>query len=184
MRVLYAVFLAITLCFSAALAQGHDAIPPTNGTETEQASEASAVETVLPAGGASIALILPQAFVLQGFESGTYLYESAETGAQFWVGSELDNRKDQRNLLRKLRDHSNQNVLFEDVLMGSHRFLAYYNQSRSWSWGFLLLTDDGYSYRFFYNMAAEQRQETIPDEAVAILSTVRLLRETEEAFPR
>lgn len=98
-------------------------------------------------------------------------------GAQFLIDITLNRSKNQKNLLRKARDKRSKFILFDDVAISNYRYLAYTSERRPENRELLLLTDDGFSYRFSYYMIDEQACDGIPDKAISILSTLRVLDE-------
>ena len=149
-------------------------------------AEESGEETVLHAADVDLKLTIPAEFSVQRITGGpneagyTYSFENPETGTQFMAFGALDTPEDQAALLRQVRDAKNGMVITAAVSLGGHRFLAYYPQGSDWTWHFLLLTDTGYSFRFWYSLPIGQGQAELPPQAADILSSLRL---TDKAIP-
>ena len=173
MKKAFIALIAMLLCLSIALAETVPAAP----------DECPGVEVELIAGGIAEAvyMVLPEDFTLQSessserYDGHSYAFVNLEKGITFRAACHIDDKESQNNLLRKIKE--TQTVMFEDVMIGDYHYMAYCGSSTNDMWIFLMLTEDGYSYRFDYHMPVEQGQNTIPDDAVAILSTLRLLEE-------
>lgn len=164
----FAVLLVIMLCLTTAFAEDNGSTLLPDSLENDQADMPPVVETLLAAEGATLAFALPETYVPQKFSSNIYTYESMEEGTLFLIDIVLNSSKDQKNLLRKVRDKSNKFILFDDVAIGNYRYLAYTSERRAENWEFLLLTADGFSYRFSYCMVDGQACDEIPDKAISI----------------
>lgn len=176
MKKAFIALIAMLLCLSIALAE----------TVLVAPDECPGVEMELIAGGIAetVYIVLPEGFTLQSesssekYDGHSYTFANLEKGITFYATCYVDNKMDQDILLRKVKDPTNHFILFEDVLIGDYHYMVYSSSLQSHMWIFLMLTDDGYSYRFDYHMPAGRGQDTIPDDAVAILSTLRLLEES------
>lgn len=94
--------------------------------------------------------------------------------------SSLHTQKDQNHFLKKLYDRSNTFIVVSDgVLIGEHTYLIYTNEQATYSYGFLIRTDDGYSYQFHYILPYDTIQDEIPVEAISILSTLEIQESSE-----
>ena len=94
--------------------------------------------------------------------------------------SSLHTQKDQNHFLKKLYDRSNTFIVVSDgVLIGEHTYLIYTNEQATYSYGFLIRTDDGYSYQFYYILPYDTIQDEIPVEAISILSTLEIQESSE-----
>lgn len=110
----------------------------------------------------------------------TYTFTNEKTGTSFLVKSSLHTQKDQNHFLKKLYDRSNTFIVVTDgVLIGEHTYLIYTIEQATYDYGFLVRTDDGYSYQFQYILPYDTIQNEIPVEAISILSTLEI-RESSE----
>ena len=110
----------------------------------------------------------------------TYTFTNEKTKTSFLVQSSLHTQKDQNHLLKKLYDRSNKFIVVSDgVLIGEHTYLIYTNEQATYSYGFLIRTDDGYSYQFHYILPYDTIQDEIPVEAISILSTLEIQESSE-----
>lgn len=161
MHKLFACLIAALIAVAAALAEA----PPN--------------ETFLQVDGAEMAVALPDGFIRLPADPldanrFRYTFENPASGVRWIAEGCLPDQEEQNIVLRKVKDPSNRFVLFDDVLLGECRYLAYCSAINTRMWNFLMLTEAGYSYRFYYMLPEQQGQDTIPDEAMVILSTLRL----------
>ena len=172
-KILIALMVALC-CVSAAFAEGHE-IPGT--------------EVLLVAGGESpfVSMILPEGFVLQEesssekYEGHRYKFENVEMGVVFYADCQIQDQLEQQILLGKVKDPTNKIIIFDDFIIGEYQYMAYSGYPANWV--FLMLTEDGFSYRFDYYKPVGQGQDAPPEDALAILSTLRLLDENGEPYP-
>lgn len=132
--------------------------------------------------GGYLRLLIPTGYQLQAYELSdvedypfSYVFLNDETHSQFIVYSSLDNEKNQAIGLRKLYDPGNHFVLYEDVRIGQLPYTVYTKEQAAYDYGFLLCTENGYSYQFQYTLPYDRPQNTIPAEAISILSTLAIL---------
>ena len=64
-------------------------------------------------------------------------------------------------------------------LIGEHTYLIYTKEQATYGYGFLIRTDDGYSYQFHYILPYDTIQDEIPVEAISILSTLEIQESSE-----
>ena len=102
----------------------------------------------------------------------SYTFMNEETGIRFTVYSTLHSQKDQSHFLKKLYDKSNRYIVFEDVLIGGYTYIVYTIEQATYDYGFLVRTDNGYSYQFQYALPYDRIQNEIPEDAISILSTM------------
>lgn len=139
----------------------------------------SGAEVRFQHGDTVLSMIIPEGFIWREKDQGglpydlDYVFENPEKGTEFRVHRCLDSQENQALILRKVRDKGNRPILFENTVLSDESYLIYSSEVTNWSWGFLMLTEEGYSYRFFYYFPAGQGQNTIPEEAMTILSTLR-----------
>ncbi len=104
-----------------------------------------------------------------------YSFVNEAAGTRLTLYSTLDKEKDQRLGLRKLYDKSNSfTILAENLLIGEHAYLVYTQEGAAYTFGFLLLSGAGYSYRVQYDFLDEENRNEIPAEALAVLSTLEI----------
>lgn len=151
---------------------------------TENANETYAVN--LQVDGGYLQLRIPSGYQLQEYElSGieeypfSYVFIDEDANSQFIVYSTLDNEKNQGIRLRKLYDKSNKYVVFDDILIGEHTYIAYTNEQTSFDYGFLMRAANGLSYHFQYILPHDANQNEIPAEAISILSTLSIIESAE-----
>ena len=174
-KILIALMVALC-CVSAAFAEEN---------------EISGTEVLLIAGGETpfVSMILPEGFALQEesssekYEGHRYKFENVEMGVVFYADCQIQNQLDQQNLLRKVKDPTNKIIIFDNFIIGDIPYLVYCGSRTNHMWIFLMLTEDGFSYRFDYYMPVGQGQDEPPEEALAILATLRLLDENGEPYP-
>jgi len=139
----------------------------------------SGAEVRLQHGDTVLSMVIPEGFIWREKDQGglpydlDYVFENPEKDTEFRVHRCLDSQENQTLILRKARDKGNRPILFENTVLSDESYLIYSSEVTNWSWGFLMLTEEGYSYRFFYYFPAGQGQNTIPEEATTILSTLR-----------
>ena len=102
----------------------------------------------------------------------SYTFMNEEAGIRFTVYSTLHSQKDQSHFLKKLYDKSNRHIVFEDVLIGGYTYIVYTIEQATYDYGFLVRTDNGYSYQFQYALPYDRIQNEIPEDAISILSTM------------
>ncbi len=104
-----------------------------------------------------------------------YSFVNEAAGTRLTLYSALDKEKDQRLVLLKLHDKSSSfTILAEKLLIGEHAYLVYTQEGEAYTFGFLLLSGAGYSYRFQYDFLDEENRNEIPVEAMAVLSTLEI----------
>lgn len=109
----------------------------------------------------------------------SYTFINEETGSRFTVYSTLHSQKEQSHFLKKLYDKSNRHIVFEDVLIGRYTYIVYTIEQATYDYGFLVRTDNGYSYQFQYALPYDRIQNEIPVEAISILSTLEIQESSE-----
>lgn len=67
----------------------------------------------------------------------------------------------------------------DGVLIGEHTYLIYTKEQATYRYGFLVRTDNGYSYQFQYVLPYDSIQNEIPAEATSILSTLEIHEDSE-----
>lgn len=133
----------------------------------------------------TISITIPESFIMLEEESNgvpyasQYVFENVETGAQFLIDRWTDDEKNQKNQLRKVYDKENGMILFENICISDYNYLIYTSELNTGTWNFLLLTEEGYRYRFYYCLPVEQEQITIPNEAISILSSLHIFNDGE-----
>lgn len=160
--------------------------------ETAANSEAASENTNgsyavnLAVDGGYLQLRIPIGYQLQEYELSeieeypfSYVFIDEDANSQFIVYSTLDNEKNQGIRLRKLYDKSNKYVVFDDILIGEHTYIAYTNEQTSFDYGFLMRAANGLSYHFQYILPHDANQNEIPAEAISILSTLRIQESAE-----
>ena len=185
------VLFLLVLNLEIALGQeqsGIDAIPQDFADHSIGAENADGGYVVnLEVDGGVLALTLPADYQYQPVELTeierypfTYTFTNEKTKTSFLVQSSLHTQKDQNHLLKKLYDRSNTFIVVSDgVLIGEHTYLIYTNEQATYSYGFLIRTDDGYSYQFHYILPYDTIQDEIPVEAISILSTLEIQESSE-----
>ena len=144
-------------------------------------------DVTLEVDGGFLALTIPADYQYQPVELTEierypfkYTFTNEKTKTSFLVQSSLHTQKDQNHLLKKLYDRSNKFIVVSDgVLIGEHTYLIYTNEQATYSYGFLIRTDDGYSYQFHYILPYDTIQDEIPVEAISILSTLEIQESSE-----
>ena len=106
-----------------------------------------------------------------------YVFEAPDLGCRFVAYMAWDTDRDQQSLLRKLREQKNGGAVVENVLLGDEAYLVSRSQGVNQLWSFLMLAGNGYSYRFWYELPGDQAQEEMPETTVAILRSLRRVRE-------
>lgn len=91
----------------------------------------------------------------------SYTFMNEETGIRFTVYSTLHSQKEQSHFLKKLYDKSNRYIVFEDVLIGGYTYIVYTIEQATYDYGFLVRTDNGYSYQFQYALPYDRIQYEI-----------------------
>lgn len=137
--------------------------------------------------GGFLALTIPADYQYQPVELTeierypfTYTFTNEKTKTSFLVQSSLHTQKDQNHLLKKLYDRSNKFIVVSDgFLIGEHTYLIYTKEQATYGYGFLIRTDDGYSYQFHYILPYDTIQDEIPVEAISILSTLEIQESSE-----
>lgn len=104
----------------------------------------------------------------------SYTFTNEEAGIRFTAYSTLHSQSDQNHFLKKLYDKSNRYIVVEDVLIGEYPYIVYTIEQATYDYGFLVRTDDGYSYQFQYVLPYDRIQNEIPEEAISILSTMTI----------
>ena len=146
-----------------------------------------ATPVALEVEGGVLHLMMPDSFKMQPFERFEgqaypykYVFTNEKTGTWLAVYTELDDKKSQSILLRKLYDSSNKFIV-EEVVIGEHQFLVHSNQMMLYDYVFRLGSAAGYSYQFGYSLLPEgfegevpAYQYEIPQEAIDILSTLTI----------
>ena len=176
------VLFLLVLNLEIALGQeqsGIDAIPQDSADHSIGAENADGGYVVnLEVDGGFLALTIPADYQYQPVELTeierypfTYTFTNEKTKTSFLVQSSLHTQKDQNHFLKKLYDRSN--------TIGEHTYLIYTNEQATYSYGFLIRTDDGYSYQFHYILPYDTIQDEIPVEAISILSTLEIQESSE-----
>ena len=136
-------------------------------------------DVTLEVDGGFLTLMIPAEYQYQTVELTelerypfSYTFMNEETGIRFTVYSTLHSQKDQSHFLKKLYDKSNRHIVFEDVLIGGYTYIVYTIEQATYDYGFLVRTDNGYSYQFQYALPYDRIQNEIPEDAVSILSTM------------
>lgn len=185
------VLFLLVLNLEIALGQeqsGIDAIPQDFADHSIGAENADGGYVVnLEVDGGFLSLTIPADYQYQPVELTeierypfTYTFTNEKTKTSFLVQSSLHTQKDQNHLLKKLYDRSNKFIVVSDgVLIGEHTYLIYTNEQATYSYGFLIRTDDGYSYQFHYILPYDTIQDEIPVEAISILSTLEIQESSE-----
>jgi len=131
--------------------------------------------------GGYLQLHIPIGYQLQEYELSdieeypfSYVFIDESANSQFIVYSTLDNEKNQGIRLSKLYDKSNRNIVFEDVAIGAHTYIVHTKEQASFDYGFLIQEGNGYSYHFQYILPYDTIQNEMPEEAIAILSTLEI----------
>ena len=185
------VLFLLVLNLEIALGQeqsGIDAIPQDFADHSIGAENADGGYVVnLEVDGGFLALTIPADYQYQPVElteieryTFTYTFTNEKTKTSFLVQSSLHTQKDQNHLLKKLYDRSNKFIVVSDgFLIGEHTYLIYTNEQATYGYGFLIRTDDGYSYQFHYILPYDTIQDEIPVEAISILSTLEIQESSE-----
>lgn len=136
-------------------------------------------DVTLEVDGGFLTLMIPAEYQYQTVELTelerypfSYTFMNEETGIRFTVYSTLHSQKDQSHFLKKLYDKSNRYIVFEDVLIGGYTYIVYTIEQATYDYGFLVRTDNGYSYQFQYALPYDRIQNEIPEDAISILSTM------------
>ena len=136
-------------------------------------------DVTLEVDGGFLTLMIPAEYQYQTVELTelerypfSYTFMNEETGIRFTVYSTLHSQKDQSHFLKKLYDKSNRYIVFEDVLIGGYTYIVYTIEQATYDYGFLVRTDNGYSYQFQYALPYDRIQNEIPEDAIFILSTM------------
>lgn len=136
-------------------------------------------DVTLEVDGGFLTLMIPAEYQYQTVELTelerypfSYTFMNEETGIRFTVYSTLHSQKDQSHFLKKLYDKSNRHIVFEDVLIGGYTYIVYTIEQATYDYGFLVRTDNGYSYQFQYALPYDRIQNEIPEDAISILSTM------------
>lgn len=133
-------------------------------------------------------IIVPAAFVVQRIENAShgqgryYIFTDPDTPSTFIADMVLDDPHFQRSFLKDLRS-SDSLVVLNSVVLGSHHFLAYHEKGIDCRWKFLLLTENGYRYRFSYETNPLCGLDEIPEPARKILSSLKLTGGETQAAP-
>ena len=158
---------------------------PFDNQVTDMASHNGYVVNLKVDGG-YLQLQIPIGYQLQEYELSdieeypfSYVFIDESANSQFIVYSTLDNEKDQGIRLRKLYDKSNKNIIFEDVSIGEHTYIVHTKEQASFDYGFLIQEGNGYSYHFQYILPYDTIQNDIPEEAIAILSSLSIQESSE-----
>lgn len=59
-------------------------------------------------------------------------------------------------------------------MIGAHTYIVHTKEQASFDYGFLIREGNGYSYHFQYILPYDTIQNEIPEEAISILSTLRI----------
>ena len=136
-------------------------------------------DVTLEVDGGFLTLMIPAEYQYQTVELTelerypfSYTFMNEETGIRFTVYSTLHSQKDQSHFLKKLYDKSNRYIVFEDVLIGGYTYIVYTIEQATYDYGFLVRTDNGYSYQFQYALPYDRIQNEILEDAISILSTM------------
>ena len=136
-------------------------------------------DVTLEVDGGFLTLMIPAEYQYQTVELTelerypfSYTFMNEETGIRFTVYSTLHSQKDQSHFLKKLYDKSNRHIVFEDVLIGGYTYIVYTIEQATYDYGFLVRTDNGYSYQFQYALPYDRIQNEIPEDDISILSTM------------
>ena len=136
-------------------------------------------DVTLEVDGGFLTLMIPAEYQYQTVELTelerypfSYTFMNEETGIRFTVYSTLHSQKEQSHFLKKLYDKSNRYIVFEDVLIGGYTYIVYTIEQATYDYGFLVCTDNGYSYQFQYALPYDRIQNEIPEDAISILSTM------------
>ncbi len=157
-----------------------------DGSAGEEATDGGCVVN-LEVDGGFLTLTIPADYQYQPVELTeierypfTYIFTNEKTGVSFKAYSSLHSLKDQEHLLKKLYDRSNTFIVVSDgVLIGEHTYLVYTKEQATYDYGFLVRTEDGYSYQFHYTLPYDSIQNEIPAEATSILSTLEIHEDSE-----
>ena len=114
-------------------------------------------DVTLEVNGGFLTLMIPAEYQYQTVELTelerypfSYTFMNEETGIRFTVYSTLHSQKEQSHFLKKLYDKSNRYIVFEDVLIGGYTYIVYTIEQATYDYGFLVRTDNGYSYQVQY----------------------------------
>lgn len=136
-------------------------------------------DVTLEVDGGFLTLMIPAEYQYQTVELTelerypfSYTFMNEETGIRFTVYSTLHSQKEQSHFLKKLYDKSNGYIVFKDVLIGGYTYIVYTIEQATYDYGFLVRTDNGYSYQFQYALPYDRIQNEIPEDAISILSTM------------
>lgn len=136
--------------------------------------------------GGYLHLRIPIGYQLQEYELSdgeaypySYVFIDEDARTQFVVCSSLESEKNQSILLRKLYDTSNRYIVFDDVMIGERTYIVYTKEQAAYGYGFLVRAGDGYSYQFHYALPYDSIQNEIPEEAVSILSTLKIYEDSD-----
>lgn len=136
-------------------------------------------DVILEVDGGFLTLMIPAEYQYQTVELTelerypfSYTFMNEETGIRFTVYSTLHSQKEQSHFLKKLYDKSNRYIVFEDVLIGGYTYIVYTIEQATYDYGFLVRTDNGYSYQFQYALPYDRIQNEIPEDAISILSNM------------
>lgn len=138
-------------------------------------------EMLLDCAEADMAITILDGYTLQEVTSDTYhkgskyVFVNQQTGVSFSVHGTLEDAQSQSKILNTVRGDQNNAVVFDHTQIGDFSYLIHHASDCNWIWSFCMLTDSGFSYRFWYEFPVNQGQDAIPQDALAMLSSIRLM---------
>ena len=144
----------------------------------------SGTEMLLDCADADMALTILDGYMLQEVTSDAYhkgskyVFANHQTGVTFSIHGTLDDAQSQSKIMNTVRGNQNNAVVFDHTQVGDFSYLIHHATDCNWIWSFCMLTDTGFSYRFWFEFPAQQGQDAIPQDALTMLSSIRLVEKT------
>lgn len=145
------------------------------------------IEMLLDCADADMAITILNGFALQEVTTDNYhngskcVFVNPQTGVSFSVHGTLEDAKSQTKILNTVRGDKNNAVVYDHTQIGDFRYLVHHASDCNWIWSFCMLTDSGFSYRFWYEFPVNQGQDSIPQDALAMLSSIHLMEKATAA---
>ena len=137
-------------------------------------------EMLLDCADADMAITILDGYTLQEVTSDAYhkgskyVFVNQQTGVIFSVHGTLEDAKSQSKILNSVRSDKNSAVVYDHTQIGDFSYLIHHASDCNWIWSICMLTDSGFSYRFWYEFPVNQGQDAIPQDVLAMLSSIRL----------
>lgn len=144
-------------------------------------------EMLLDCADADMAITILDGYTLQEVTSDAYhkgskyVFVNPQTGVTFSVQGTLEEAQSQSKILNTVRGDQNNAVAFDHTQVGDFRYLIHHASDCNWIWSFCMLTDSGFSYRFWFEFPVNRGQDAIPQDALAMLSSIRLMEKAPAA---